>query len=701
MKKVLKYGYRRFVSAALAAVLTLSPVMQATPAGELISFAAYADSSSAYSAASPTNMKPDAAGTASAGVTAQGEDPAAAAESAEDRVIVATATDMILPQGSAATPTNMAEPGAIAGTGPLAGSEAVIFSQSKTIGDVTIMVDAPAGVFPAGSELSVKKILSSGTKRRINDAIDIAKEELAANDDSAVYDDGSDASAASGVAASYIYDIKVLKDGVEIEPITSLGEVQVSFAFAKTPEGAGLTADIYHVKGSAEDDTLVAEQLESFKEETSAAEFAENTRLLNLVASAEAEAALSIDLADSTTPASEPAGSTAESGDTAFVIAASTDSFSYYVVEFTYGELQYVLQGEASVYLADILKALGIAGNADNTADSVSVSDETLIGINQETNEATGLTDYRITALKAFTTNEWMKAVVGDITYTIILTDSQDVGYFSVDGGTLGVDYKYETQAFGKGKSFGTLSILTDKQLTISGFAEIASVDRILVTTGHDANITIKDLNLNNKGLTDSSTTLQLRNTLKPLFEIEDGYTNTVELKVEGKNTFFQDAIQTAALCKNGLNGTLHITGSGSLNIDFGDYAMYGAAIGSTRTDCANIIIEMDSTGSIVAHSSASGAVIGSGGFSGTAASTTKNIEVRRGNIKAYPIHYGAGIGGGDNGNADGIKISGGTVEVIGWKNGGAGAGIGAGRYGNASNIEISGGTVTVTQSPL
>lgn len=53
----------------------------------------------------------------------------------------------------------------------------------------------------------------------------------------------------------------------------------------------------------------------------------------------------------------------------------------------------------------------------------------------------------------------------------------------------------------------------------------------------------------------------------------------------------------------------------------------------------------------------------------------------------------GAGIGGGNGGNADNITISGGTIEATGHQ----GAGIGGGSSGDGTNINITGGDITAT----
>ena len=171
------------------------------------------------------------------------------------------------------------------------------------------------------------------------------------------------------VAASYTYDIKVLnKDGEEIQPADEQ-KVKVIFTLAEA-ENENLTADIYHITG--ENGELSAEALDT-------------------------------------------------TGQGAVVMAES-DGFSYYTVEFTYGEKQYVMQGDSSVELTDILSCVGITkadGNAATDSDitAVSVSDESLFSASNESGE------WIVTAHQAFTSNEWMKVTVDGVEYEIVVTD--------------------------------------------------------------------------------------------------------------------------------------------------------------------------------------------------------------------------------------------------------------------------------------
>ena len=97
-------------------------------------------------------------------------------------------------------------------------------------------------------------------------------------------------------------------------------------------------------------------------------------------------------------------------------------------------------------------------------------------------------------------------------------------------------------------------------------------------------------------------------------------------------------------------------------------------------------ITDENDNGSLEANGGAGGAGIG-GGANGSAS----NIIISGGAVNANGGAGAAGIGGGAQGKGNNITISDGTVNA----NGGAGgAGIGGGAQGEGSNITISGGTV-------
>ena len=172
------------------------------------------------------------------------------------------------------------------------------------------------------------------------------------------------------VAEAYTFDIKVLdENGTELQPANGQ-TVNVSFAMDEV-SNQNLSTDIYHIP--EENGNLVAEEL-----------------------------------------------STSESGNT---VTAVSDGFSYYTVEFTYNEKQYVMQGDSSVALTDILSYVGITkadGNAATDSDitAVSVSDESLFSASNESGE------WIVTAHQAFHTDEWMKVTVDGVEYEIVVTDA-------------------------------------------------------------------------------------------------------------------------------------------------------------------------------------------------------------------------------------------------------------------------------------
>ena len=171
------------------------------------------------------------------------------------------------------------------------------------------------------------------------------------------------------VASSYTFDIKVLDaDGNEIQPDTTKGTVKVSFATDEA-DNANLTADIYHI-----DDDMNVDKLDS----------------------------------DTTTEGSKPA------------VVAETEGFSYYQVEFTYGEMQYVLPGDSEVRLKEILDYLGISGNVTN----VYGSNDSLFSAENRDGE------WYVIAHQAFSSNEWLKVTLDgvEMDVEIVVTDAVTYG---------------------------------------------------------------------------------------------------------------------------------------------------------------------------------------------------------------------------------------------------------------------------------
>ncbi|MBO4898822.1 MAG: hypothetical protein J5509_00880 [Lachnospiraceae bacterium] len=178
------------------------------------------------------------------------------------------------------------------------------------------------------------------------------------------------------VAISYTYDIKVRdEDGEEIEPDTSKGNVRVSFAMSEA-DNQNLSADVYHIG-----DDMNAEKL----------------------------------AASTTTEGGEP------------TVVAETDGFSYYTVEFTYGDMQYVMEGDTEVPLQDVLDYVGIAGTVTNAYGS---NDELFSAENRNGT-------WYLVAHKAFKSREWLKVTLDgvEMDVEIVVTDDAVKTYTFKPGG--------------------------------------------------------------------------------------------------------------------------------------------------------------------------------------------------------------------------------------------------------------------------
>lgn len=247
--------------------------------------------------------------------------------------------------------------------------------------------------------------------------------------------------AGKNVAVSYTFDIAVLDAaGNEVQPDTKKGEVSVSFQMEEA-KNQNLSADIYHV-----DETSQAEKLET-----------------------------------------EVKGEE---------VSAKTDGFSFYTVEFTYGNMQYVLAGDSTIDLSEILAKVGLSGEVT----AVVVSNSALFSA-----EKTADNRWMITAHRAFDTKEWMKVTIKDVIYEIAVTDSQHP--LTVTGGTEGVDYKWENYSYNENLGDHSayklkitkkyiLHILSSEALLIEGDAtkfNEGDGGAIVIPESVKANITLKN----------------------------------------------------------------------------------------------------------------------------------------------------------------------------------------------------------------
>ena len=91
--------------------------------------------------------------------------------------------------------------------------EEAVFDKTVSIDGISVSVYADRGVFPKAAGLSVKKVLKKADKEKVEVAIDEKLKEEEADLDESI-----------------VFDIKILdKDGQELQPDTSKGEVKVNF----------------------------------------------------------------------------------------------------------------------------------------------------------------------------------------------------------------------------------------------------------------------------------------------------------------------------------------------------------------------------------------------------------------------------------------------------------------------------------------
>ena len=137
----------------------------------------------------------------------------------------------------------------------------------------------------------------------------------------------------------------------------------------------------------------------------------------------------------------------------------TTDGLSQYTVEFTYNDMEYVLPGNTSVPMLDILTTFGLNGEVTE----VEISDKSLFSASDEAGE------WIVTAHKAFNTMEWMKVTINGVVYEITVTD--DASYYA--------KFKYNGNSYFIDSIEGTQEIpLSDimTPLGISGSVTSASV---------------------------------------------------------------------------------------------------------------------------------------------------------------------------------------------------------------------------------
>ena len=200
------------------------------------------------------------------------------------------------------------------------------------------------------------------------------------------------------------------------------------------------------------------------------------------------------------------------------------------------------------------------------------------------------------------------------------------------------------------------------------------TVDRIVVSPGVTANITLSDISINMSG-----------NNRICAFDMTNA---SINLTLVGSNTLRSGSGRAGLEAPSGATLVIMEASTGSLAATGGSN---GAGIGGGSGSAGgNITIN---GGTITATGGSSSAGIG-GGSSGAGG----NISITDGTITSTGGSSGAGIGGGGSGAGAALSISGGTITAAG---GSSGSGIGSGTGSNGGIINTIGGNAVVFASSI
>ena len=182
---------------------------------------------------------------------------------------------------------------------------------------------------------------------------------------------------------------------------------------------------------------------------------------------------------------------------------------------------------------------------------------------------------------------------------------------------------------------------------------------------------------------------------------IEDSAPVITGTSTDNTLTINAEKDQTASVTLSGANidvsgkgkAAVTTTGDGNVSIELdGERTLKGGYkhAGLEKNNIGSLTIgDTDKDGKLTAKGGQYGAGIG-GGYNGNGS----DISITSGEVNATGGTSGAGIGGGYNGNGSDITITDGEVNATGGK---YGAGIGGGEYGIGKDIIITGGEVNAT----
>ena len=168
---------------------------------------------------------------------------------------------------------------------------------------------------------------------------------------------------------------------------------------------------------------------------------------------------------------------------------------------------------------------------------------------------------------------------------------------------------------------------------------------------------------------------------------------NTVTINAEKDQTANVTLSGANIDVSNTVKAAVSTTGEGNVSIELdGENTLKSATnhAGLEKNNGGSLTIaDEDKNGKLTAEGGIYGAGIG-GGYEGEGS----NIAITGGEVEATGGIGGAGIGGGKNGAGSSIAITGGEVKATGGK---YGAGVGGGLSGNGNHITITGGEVKAT----
>ena len=182
---------------------------------------------------------------------------------------------------------------------------------------------------------------------------------------------------------------------------------------------------------------------------------------------------------------------------------------------------------------------------------------------------------------------------------------------------------------------------------------------------------------------------------------VEDSAPVITGTSKENNVTINAEKDQTASVTLSGADidvsgkgkAAVSTTGEGNVSIELdGENTLKSATnhAGLEKNNGGSLTIaDEDKNGKLTAEGGIYGAGIG-GGYEGEGS----NIAITGGEVEATGGIGGAGIGGGKNGAGSSIAITGGEVKATGGK---YGAGVGGGLSGNGNHITITGGEVKAT----